>query len=109
MQGVQELQALRALQPHAFAERQPAQAPLWLLLVPDLMSDQTLYLVITKGWRYRSVSVARVTKKIPTLRPSEVAVKLELHIPYEVLEPKTTTLVITKDHIIHPPVVAKQT
>ena len=73
------------------------------------MSEHTLHLVISKGRWCRNVRILRVVKKAPKLKAGEVAVKLTLDIPFEVLEPKVVTLTITKDNIIHPPVTAKQT
>ena len=73
------------------------------------MSEHTLHLVICKGRWYSSVLILRVVKKAPKLKAGEVAVKITLEIPFEVLEPKVVPLTITKDNIIHPPVTVKQT
>lgn len=66
----------------------------------------TVYLIIAKRKNYwRSPSVVRMSKRKPTLKAGQVAIKVEVQIPETICDPPTIppqTLQINQTNVIQP-------
>ena len=70
---------------------------------------ETLYLIVERGpRRWSGVKIAKVSKRKPVLaRPSEQAlIKLSVHLPDNVLEPREVHVEVKPEHIVAPVVTA---